>query len=34
MNPRLERAMVAGGLGLIIATGLYLVFNDIMHLLE
>ena len=34
MDPRLERAMVMGGLCLIIATGVYLVFNDIMHLLE
>ena len=34
VSPRLESAMVFGGVTLIIMTGLYLVFNDIMHLLE
>ena len=34
VSPKVERAMVMGGLGLIMAAGLYLVFTDIMHLLE
>ena len=34
VSPRLESAMVFGGMTLIIMTGLYMVFHDIMHLLE
>lgn len=34
INPRVERVMIFGGLALIVVTGLYLAFHDIMHLLE